>query len=57
MITALRRLLRNESATTAMEYAIIAAGISVTIIAAVNLIGTSVKQRYDYVYEQISSGN
>lgn len=40
-----------------MEYAIIAAGISVTIIAAVNLIGTNVKQRYDYVYQQLSSGN
>jgi pilus assembly protein Flp/PilA len=57
MIRALRRLLRNERGTTAIEYAIIAAGVSVTIIAAVNLMGASVKQRYETVYDKVSSGN
>jgi pilus assembly protein Flp/PilA len=57
MITSLRRFLQNERGTTAIEYGIIAVGISVTIIAVVNSIGTSVKQRYDTVYEKISNGN
>ena len=34
------RFLKNESGATAIEYGLIAAGISVAIIAAVNGIGT-----------------
>jgi pilus assembly protein Flp/PilA len=42
-MSALMRLWRDETATTAIEYALIAAGISVAIVAAVNAIGTDVK--------------
>ena len=37
-----RRFLRDERAATAIEYAMIAAGIAVAIIAAVNSLGVSV---------------
>jgi pilus assembly protein Flp/PilA len=35
------RFLSNESGATAIEYGLIAAGIAVAIIAAVNAVGTS----------------
>lgn len=35
------RFLSNESGATAIEYGLIAAGIAVAIIAAVNLVGTT----------------
>ncbi|RAI43223.1 Flp family type IVb pilin [Rhodoplanes roseus] len=57
MLGSITRFLRNERGTTAMEYAIIAVGISVTVIAAVNSIGTSMKERYTNVLEQVSGGN
>lgn len=37
-----RRFLRDERAATAIEYAMIAAGIAVAIVAAVNTLGVSV---------------
>jgi pilus assembly protein Flp/PilA len=37
----LSRFMNNESGATAIEYGLIAAGIAVAIIAAVNSIGTS----------------
>jgi pilus assembly protein Flp/PilA len=42
----IRKFLRDESGATAMEYAIIAAGISIVIITAVNSIGTSLSNKY-----------
>lgn len=57
MITALRRFLRDERGATAIEYGIIAVGISVTIVVAVTAIGTNVRQGFDYVLENVSSGN
>jgi pilus assembly protein Flp/PilA len=53
MITAIRRLLHNDSGSTAIEYALIAAGVSVTIIVAVTSMGTSVKERYETVLEKV----
>jgi pilus assembly protein Flp/PilA len=41
--------LRNESGATAIEYALIAAGISITIVAALTGIGSSVSGRYSAV--------
>ena len=38
----LSAFLRDESAATAIEYALIAAGIAVAIIAAVNGVGTAI---------------
>ena len=37
----LSRFMNNESGATAIEYGLIAAGIAVAIIAAVNSVGTS----------------
>jgi pilus assembly protein Flp/PilA len=45
-----RRLIRDERAATAIEYALIAAGIAVAIVAAVNALGVSVKAMYDSVH-------
>lgn len=43
------RFVRNESGTTAIEYALIATGISVAILAAVQAIGGSVAGFYNSV--------
>ena len=42
-MAALRRFWRNEAGTTAIEYELIAFGISVVIVVAVNQIGASVE--------------
>jgi pilus assembly protein Flp/PilA len=41
--------LRNESGATAIEYALIATGISVTIVAAVTSIGTTLNGSFSAV--------
>jgi pilus assembly protein Flp/PilA len=38
--------IRNESAATSIEYALIAAGIAVAIVAAVNGLGTTMNGKY-----------
>jgi pilus assembly protein Flp/PilA len=48
-MSALMRFWRDETATTAIEYGLIAFGISVVIVAAVNSIGTNVKNMYTNV--------
>ena len=40
------RFLKDESAATAIEYALIAAGISMAIVAAVNGLGTTLGSKY-----------
>jgi pilus assembly protein Flp/PilA len=45
--------LRDESAATAIEYGLIAAGISVVIIATVNAIGTSLNASFTSVSTQL----
>ncbi|EJW10946.1 hypothetical protein A33M_3687 [Rhodovulum sp. PH10] len=45
----LHRFLASEHAATSIEYAIIAAGVSITILVAVNALGTSVLGRYEEV--------
>lgn len=44
-----KRLARDESGATAVEYAMIAAGIGVAIVAAVNSLGTTTKGMYETV--------
>jgi pilus assembly protein Flp/PilA len=44
-----RRLIRDERGATAIEYAMIAGGIAVAIVATVNALGVSVKAMYDSV--------
>ena len=47
------RFLTDESGTTAIEYALIAAGISIVIIAAVQAIGVSVLDLFTKVAEAL----
>jgi pilus assembly protein Flp/PilA len=42
----LKRFLQDETAATAIEYGLIAAGISLAIIAAVNGLGTNLKSKF-----------
>ncbi len=41
-----KRFLRDETAATAIEYGLIAAGISLAIISAVNGLGTNLKSKF-----------
>ena len=43
------RFLRDESGATAIEYGLIAAGIAVAIIAAVNAVGTALTTTFESV--------
>lgn len=54
-MSALMRFWRDEAATTAIEYALIAAGISVVIVASVNAIGGSVKNLYTNVSSNLAN--
>jgi pilus assembly protein Flp/PilA len=49
------RFLRDERGATAIEYAMIAAGIAVAIVAAVNSLGVSVKGMYDTISAAVGS--
>jgi pilus assembly protein Flp/PilA len=43
------RFLRNEAAATAIEYAIIAGGLSIVIVVAVNSLGTTLNTTFTSV--------
>ena len=43
------RFLKDESGATAIEYGLIAAGISIVIITAVNGIGTTLKTNFETI--------
>jgi pilus assembly protein Flp/PilA len=43
------RFVSDESGATAIEYGLIAAGIAVVIITAVNLIGTNLTGKFDTI--------
>ena len=49
----LRRFWDNQSGATAIEYGLIAAGISVVIIAAVNGIGTKLNATFGSISTQL----
>ncbi|HEX9323566.1 MAG TPA: Flp family type IVb pilin [Xanthobacteraceae bacterium] len=44
-----RRFVRDDSGATAIEYGLIAAGISVVIITAVQLVGTNLQTTFNSV--------
>ena len=48
------RFVKDELGTTAIEYALIGAGISVAILAAVQLLGSNVAALYDTVAAAIA---
>jgi len=43
------RFMKDESGATAIEYGLIAAGIAVAIIAAVNSVGTALDTKFDAI--------
>ena len=47
--------LKNEEGTTAIEYGLIAAGISVAIIAVVNSLGSQLKTTFSTVTSQLAT--
>jgi pilus assembly protein Flp/PilA len=49
------RFLRDESGATAIEYGLIAAGISVTIITVVNLLGSQLQTTFGTVASQLAT--
>ena len=49
MLKNIKRLLKDEEAPTAVEYALMVAGIAVVIIAAVWLLGGTVSSKFDQV--------
>ena len=49
------KFLRDESGATAIEYALIAAGISVVIISAVNTLGGQVKTTFTNVKSSLAN--
>ena len=48
-----QKFLRNESGATAIEYGLIAAGISLAIIAAVNGLGTNLSGKFTSINNSI----
>jgi len=53
MRTLFVRFVKNDSAATAIEYGLIAAGISVAIIAVVNGIGTNLNAKFNTISTQL----
>jgi pilus assembly protein Flp/PilA len=53
MLAMVRAFLRDESAATAIEYGLIAAGISIAIIAVVNGLGTKLKTTFSSISSQL----
>jgi pilus assembly protein Flp/PilA len=47
------RFVNDETGATAIEYGLIAAGISIAIIAAVNSIGTSLNSTFSSISSQL----
>jgi pilus assembly protein Flp/PilA len=45
--------LKDESGATAIEYGLIAAGISVVIIASVNAVGSTLNAKFQYISDQL----
>jgi pilus assembly protein Flp/PilA len=54
-MTALKRFLRDESGATAIEYGLIAAGISVAIITVVNNLGAQLKNTFSKISSQLGN--
>jgi pilus assembly protein Flp/PilA len=49
MKTLFARFMKDESGATAIEYALIAAGIGIAIITAVNALGTAISGKFDTI--------
>ena len=53
MQTFISQLVKDESGTTAIEYGLIAAGISIAIIATVNALGTQLNSTFSSISSQL----
>ena len=53
MFNHIERFLKDESGATAIEYGLIAAGISIAIIAVVNGLGTSLNVKFKSISTQL----
>ena len=49
MNTLFARFVKDESGATAIEYALIAAGIGIAIITAVNALGTAISDKFNFI--------
>ena len=45
----IKRFVKDESGATAIEYALIAAGIGIAIITAVNALGTAISDKFNFI--------
>ena len=52
----LKAFLANESGATAIEYGLIAAGISVAIIVTVNTLGSNLNTTFDGISQKLTPG-
>lgn len=57
MILNIRRFLKNRKGATAIEYGLIAAGIAVVIIVAVNALGDNLETMFTGISDNISTQN
>jgi pilus assembly protein Flp/PilA len=55
MIDLLQRFAKDESGATAIEYGLIAAGISVAIITVVNSLGSQLKSTFTKISSQLAT--
>jgi pilus assembly protein Flp/PilA len=53
----LERFLRDDNGATAIEYGLIAAGISVAILAAVQTVGGGLQNTFNYIGGQLSNAS
>jgi pilus assembly protein Flp/PilA len=51
------RFVKDESGATAIEYALIAAGIAIAIITAVNSVGTSLTSTFTNIKTKLDANN
>ncbi len=56
-MTMLKKLFKDESGATAIEYGLIAALLSVAIIAAVSTVGEQLNTTYNTIGDELSDNN
>ena len=56
-MSAFKRFLRDESGATAIEYGLIAAGISVAIIGVVQTLGGQLKNTFSHVSDALGNAS
>jgi pilus assembly protein Flp/PilA len=55
MLEQLKKLVKDEEAPTAVEYAIMVAGIGMTVVGVVFLLGGSINDEFQDVREQLNA--